>query len=106
MMSKHLNEIPVVFYCSSLGSEPVRDWLRSLPIEDRRKIGLTSPPYKLVGRLVCRCAAHLVVGYGKFGVHCQAIESQGCCFVCMKGRFSSFTGLSRKRKKRHMMRLS
>jgi hypothetical protein len=36
MIGKRLNEIPVVFYRASLGGEPVRDWLRSLPDEDRR----------------------------------------------------------------------
>ena len=32
-------EFPVVFYRTSGGSEPVRDWLRSLPAADRRIIG-------------------------------------------------------------------
>ncbi len=32
-------EIPVVFYRSPTGTEPVRDWLRGLPEGDRRAIG-------------------------------------------------------------------
>jgi len=32
-------EIPVVFYRSPTGAEPVRDWLRGLPEGDRRAIG-------------------------------------------------------------------
>lgn len=32
-------EIPVVFYRSPTGAEPVRDWLRGLPEGDRRVIG-------------------------------------------------------------------
>ncbi len=32
-------EIPVVFYRSPSGAEPVRDWLRGLPEGDRRAIG-------------------------------------------------------------------
>ena len=32
-------EIPVVFYRSPTGAEPVRDWLRGLPECDRRVIG-------------------------------------------------------------------
>jgi len=40
MIDKRLNEIPVVFYCTSTGVEPVREWLRGLPDDDRRKIGL------------------------------------------------------------------
>ena len=32
-------EIPVVFYRSPTGTEPVRDWLRGLPEGDRHAIG-------------------------------------------------------------------
>lgn len=32
-------EMPVVFYRASGGAEPVLDWLRGLPSEDRRAIG-------------------------------------------------------------------
>ena len=32
-------EIPVVFYSSPTGTEPVQDWLRGLPEGDRRAIG-------------------------------------------------------------------
>jgi phage-related protein len=39
MPPARLIEIPVVFYRSAAGSEPVREWLRSLPAEDRRVIG-------------------------------------------------------------------
>jgi phage-related protein len=35
----HLAEIPVVFYRTSGGTEPVLDWLRSLPADDRRAVG-------------------------------------------------------------------
>jgi phage-related protein/predicted XRE-type DNA-binding protein len=31
--------IPVVFYRTVQGGEPIREWLRTLPAEDRRKIG-------------------------------------------------------------------
>ncbi len=57
MVGKHLNEIPVVFYCSSLGSEPVRDWLRSMSVEDRRKIGVDLATVQVgwpVGMPLCR----------------------------------------------------
>ena len=35
----HLPEIKAVFYRTTGGTEPVLDWLRSLPAEDRRAIG-------------------------------------------------------------------
>jgi phage-related protein len=39
MAATRLVEIPVVFYRSATGTEPVREWLRGLPAEDRRAIG-------------------------------------------------------------------
>lgn len=39
MTTKHLPEIPAVFYRTAGGTEPVLDWIRSLPPEDRRIIG-------------------------------------------------------------------
>jgi phage-related protein len=39
MTATRLVEIPVVFYRSPMGTEPVREWLRSLPADDRRAIG-------------------------------------------------------------------
>ena len=40
MAGQHFKEIPVVFYRTSTGVEPVRDWLRSLPDADRQTIGI------------------------------------------------------------------
>jgi phage-related protein len=34
-----LKRVPAVFYRSASGSEPVKDWLRTLPEEDRRIVG-------------------------------------------------------------------
>jgi hypothetical protein len=34
MIRARLTEIPVVFYRTSGGAEPVIEWLRSLPAED------------------------------------------------------------------------
>jgi phage-related protein len=31
--------IPLIFFRTAAGNEPVRDWLRDLPIPDRRAIG-------------------------------------------------------------------
>ena len=39
MNPARLTEIPVVFYRTSGGAEPVLDWIRGLPAEDRRIIG-------------------------------------------------------------------
>jgi phage-related protein len=39
MAGDRLSEIPVIFYRTAGGNEPVRDWLRGLSPEDRRIIG-------------------------------------------------------------------
>ncbi|HME86120.1 MAG TPA: type II toxin-antitoxin system RelE/ParE family toxin [Roseiarcus sp.] len=52
-----LAEIPVVFYRTAAGIEPVREWLRSLPRDDRRKIGADLATVQVgwpVGMPVCR----------------------------------------------------
>jgi phage-related protein len=57
MTGKQLSEIPVVFYRTSLGAEPVRDWLRGLPADDRRTIGLDLATVQVgwpVGMPLCR----------------------------------------------------
>jgi len=33
-------KIPLVFYRTSVGAEPVRDWLKELDPEDRRAVGM------------------------------------------------------------------
>ena len=40
MPKKQVPEVPVRFYRSRTGREPVLDWLRSLEKDDRRAIGL------------------------------------------------------------------
>lgn len=34
-----LPRLTVRFFCESTGSEPVRDWLKRLPVEEKREIG-------------------------------------------------------------------
>lgn len=57
MTGKQLKEIPVVFFSTALGVEPVRDWLRGLPGEDRRAIGFDLATVQVgwpVGMPLCR----------------------------------------------------
>ena len=57
MAGKHLSEIPIVFYRTATGVEPVRDWLRGLPDDDRRKIGFDLATVQVgwpVGMPLCR----------------------------------------------------
>ena len=57
MTGERLTEIPMVFYRTSGGVEPVRDWLRGLPVDDRRKIGFDLAAVQVgwpVGMPLCR----------------------------------------------------
>lgn len=57
MNASRLAEIPVVFYRTSGGAEPVLEWLRSLPAEDRRAIGTDLATVQFgwpVGMPLCR----------------------------------------------------
>lgn len=57
MSPARLIEIPIYFYRSASGGEPVLDWLRSLPAEDRRNIGVDLATIQLgwpIGMPLCR----------------------------------------------------
>ena len=57
MAGDRLTEMPVVFYRTSAGAEPVRDWLRSLSAEDRRTIGIDLATVQVgwpIGMPLCR----------------------------------------------------
>lgn len=57
MTGEHLTKISVVFYRTSGGVEPVRDWLRGLPADDRQKIGFDLAVVQVgwpVGMPLCR----------------------------------------------------
>jgi len=38
-MGPEIEQLPAVFYRSASGTEPVRDWLKDLPVTDRRIVG-------------------------------------------------------------------
>ncbi len=40
LKSSNLPRLTVRFYCETTGSEPVRDWLKGLPADEKREIGL------------------------------------------------------------------
>ena len=62
-------EIPVYFYRTSTGTEPVLDWLRSLSLEDRRVIGADLATVQFgwpIGMPLCR-----PLGDGLWEVRCS-----------------------------------
>src|SRR5208283_2737614 len=65
MIDVRLTEVPVFFYRTAGGVEPVLDWLRSLPPEDRRAIGIDLSTVQFgwpVGMPLCRPRGGRVVG--------------------------------------------
>jgi len=57
MTDAHLTEIPVFFYRTSGGVEPVLDWLRELPTQDKRAIGIDLSTVQFgwpIGMPLCR----------------------------------------------------
>ncbi len=57
MAGDRLTEIPIVFYRTAAGTEPVREWLRSLSTEDRRAIGTDLATLQVgwpIGMPLCR----------------------------------------------------
>ncbi|WP_018264009.1 type II toxin-antitoxin system RelE/ParE family toxin [Methylobacterium sp. WSM2598] len=56
-MAQELKKIPAAFYRSAAGAEPVRDWLKELPLEDRRIVGFDIATVEFgwpVGMPTCR----------------------------------------------------
>jgi phage-related protein len=49
--------VPAIFYCTEAGGEPVRDWLKELSSEDRKRIGEDIKTVEFgwpIGMPVCR----------------------------------------------------
>lgn len=58
--SKNKKRVPAVFYRSSAGTEPVRDWIKGLPDGDRRIVGVDIATVEFgwpVGMPTCRAIA-------------------------------------------------
>jgi hypothetical protein len=88
MTPKHLPEIPAYFYRTTGGTEPVLDWLRSLPLDDRRAIGTDLATVQFgwpIGMPLCRALGGV---YGRSAARCQAGASLACCFLLMKGELA------------------
>ena len=66
-MGSGLKRLPVIFYHTPGGAEPVRDWLNGLPLEDRRTLGHDIRTVELAGRSECRFAGLLAADCGRCG---------------------------------------
>lgn len=89
--------LSVRFYREPSGAEPVRDWLKSLPADERREIGFAIKTVQFGWPMGMPVVDH-VAGErsGMFALAWRA-ASPGCCSYCMAARWSCCTGSSRKR---------
>jgi phage-related protein len=56
-LEKHGKRVPAIFYRTEAGGEPVREWLKNLPREDRKRIGEDIKTVEFgwpIGMPVCR----------------------------------------------------
>lgn len=95
MTGKRLSEFPVIFYRSAAGTEPVRDWLRGLPAEDRRKVGIDLATIQVGWPVECRSAGRLERGCGKYAAASRADASRACCSSSRKAASVSCMASSR-----------
>ena len=58
-------KIPLIFFRTGAGSEPVREWLKGLPEAERQAIGKDLLGRNGGGRWECRCAGRWGTGCGK-----------------------------------------
>jgi phage-related protein len=77
--------LPAVFLRTETGREPVRDWLKDLPKDDRRIIGEDIMTVQFRWPLGMPLVDHLGSGVWEFEADWQ-IESRGLYFLCIKGK--------------------
>jgi phage-related protein len=99
MAEDRLKEIPIVFYRTAGGAEPVRDWLRSLSAEDRRTIGTDLATVQVgwpVGMPLCR-----PLGAGLWEVRSGLLNNRiaRLVFFVADGRIGVVHGFIKKTKK-------
>lgn len=99
MPRDRLAEIPVAFYRTAAGVEPVRDWLRSLSAEDRRIIGTDLATVQVgwpVGMPLCRA-----LGSGMWELRSRLPNNRiaRLVFFVAKGRIGVVHGFIKKTQK-------
>src|SRR4051812_31465381 len=100
-MDAGLKRLRARFYRSDRGREPVREWLKTLQLEDRKVIGeeikdvefswpIGMPLARSLGREIWEVRSSLPPG-----------GLQGCCSAWSKGLWCFFTRSSTKRRRLH-----
>ncbi len=76
-----IKKIPAVFYCTKAGMEPVREWLKALPPEDRRIVGIDIATVEFgwpIGMPTCR-----PMGKGLFEVRSNITQGIARILFCI-----------------------
>ena len=99
MAGDRLTEIPIVFYRTAAGAEPVREWLRSLSTEDRRAIGTDLATLQVgwpIGMPLCRS-----LGTGLWEVRSKLANNRiaRLIFFVTEGRIGVLHGFIKKTQK-------
>jgi phage-related protein len=99
MAADRLVELPVVFYRTAAGAEPVRDWLRGLSAADRRTIGTDLATVQVgwpIGMPLCRS-----LGAGLWEVRSTLANNRiaRLVFFVTKGRIGVVHGFVKKTQK-------
>ena len=98
MAGDRLTEIPVVFYRTAAGAEPVRDWLRSLPAEDRRTMGTDLATLQVgwpIGMPLCRS-----LGAGLWEVRSTLSNNRIARLLFLPGRAGSVSYMASSRRRK------
>lgn len=99
MARDRLAEIPVVFYRTAAGAEPVREWLRGLSAEDRRIIGTDLATVQVgwpIGMPLCRS-----LGSGMWELRSKLTSNRigRLVFFVVEGRIGVVHGFIKKTQK-------
>jgi phage-related protein len=99
MAGDRLTEIPVVFYRTATGAEPVREWLRRLSTEDRKTIGTDLATLQVgwpIGMPLCRS-----LGTGLWDVRSKLANNRiaRLIFFVAEGRIGVLHGFIKKTQK-------
>ncbi len=99
MAGDRQTEIPVVFYRTAAGAEPVREWLRSLSSEDRRTIGTDLATLQVgwpIGMPLCR-----PLGAGRWELRSKLTSNSiaRLIFFIAEGRIGVLNGFIKKTQK-------
>jgi hypothetical protein len=98
---KQGKSVPAIFYRTEAGGEPMREWLKGLSPEDRKRIGEDIKTVEFgwpIGMPVCK-----PMGGGVYEVRSSLAQNRIArvlFYVDKRAEWSCFTGSSRKRRRR------